>query len=180
MDAPATETYATSDFVTTWRNVVQDPAAFFATMPETGGLGEPLRFLVLCAGINALGTFLVSLLSGSGSISYALWAFVAVVAGAFLIAAALTLVTQHLFEGHAGFEPVFRAVAYGAAPSVAFWVPLVGVLARLYTWFLQVRGMERVQGLDAVRATLAVTVAWVAVWLVAREVGGAPLGWLGR
>ncbi len=175
MDAPATETYATNDFVTTWRNVVQDPAGFFATMPETGGLGEPLRFVVLCAAINAAGTFLVS-----WSISYALWAFVVLVAGSFLIAAALTLVTQHLFEGRAGFEPVYRAVAYGAAPSVAFWVPLLGVIARLYTWYLHVRGIERVQGLDAVRGTLAVTVAWVAVWLVAREVGGAPLGWLGR
>jgi len=60
MDAPATETYATNDFVTTWRNVVQDPAGFFATMPETGGLGAPLRFVVLCAAINAAGTFLVS------------------------------------------------------------------------------------------------------------------------
>ena len=175
MDAPETDTYATNDFVTTWRNVVQDPVGFFATMPESGGLGEPLRFVVLCAAINAAGTFIVH-----WSISYALWAFVVLVAGTFLVAAALTLVTQQLFEGRAGFEPVFRAVAYGAAPSVAFWVPLVGVLARLYTWFLHVRGMERVQGLDAVRATLAVTVAWVAVWLVAREVGGAPLGWLGR
>ena len=175
MDAPTTETYATNDFVTTWRNVVQDPVGFFATMPETGGLGEPLRFVLLCAAINAAGSFLLS-----WSISFAVWTFLVIVAGVSLIAVALTLLTQHLFDGHAGFEPVFRAVAYGAAPSALFFVPLVGVLARLYTWFLHVRGVERVQGLDAVRATLGVTLAWFAVWLVAREVGGAPLGWLGR
>jgi hypothetical protein len=88
-------------------------------------------------------------------------------------------VTQHLFEGRAGFEPVFRVVAWGSAPAVAFWIPRLGGLACLYAWYLHVRGVERVQNLEAARATLATTVAWVGVWLVVRGLAGAPLGWIG-
>jgi len=164
MDTPAADTFGTGDFVTTWRQVVQDPVGFFATMPETGGLAEPMRFLATCAAIDAAGAFLVS-----WSIAYALWALLALLVGSVLLAAALTLVTQHLFDGRAGFEPVFRAVAYGLAPAVAFWVPLLGSIACVYAWYLHVRGIERVQNLDAARATLATTVAWVGMWFVVRR-----------
>jgi len=172
MEAPADDVLATNDFVTTWRRVVQDPVGFFATMPETGGLGEPMRFLATCAAINAGFLFLLR-----WSIAHALWGFVMLIVGMVIIAAVMTLVTQHLFEGHAGFEPIFRAIAYGAAPSVAFWVPVLGTVAALYACFLHVRGIERVQGLDAVRAVLATAIAWVATILV---VGGFPVRWFGR
>jgi hypothetical protein len=174
MDAPAVETIGPTDFVTTWRQVTTDPVAFFALMPETGGLGDPLRFLAICAAIDAAGTFLVT-----WSLFAAIGAFLGLLVGSFLLAAALTLVTQHLFEGRAGFEPVFRVVAYGSAPAVAFWVPWVAAVACLYAWYLHVRGIERVQGLEVSRAVLATTIAWVAVWIVVRGLAGHPPGWIG-
>jgi hypothetical protein len=173
-DAPPTSFAAPPDFVTTWRHVVEDPGAFFATMPETGGLGEPLRFLATCAAIDAAGTLLVSL-----SLWHAIGAFLGVMVGSAVLAGALTLVTQNLFEGRQGFEPVFRVVAYGFAPVVGFWVPWLAIVPCLYAWFLHVRGIERVQGLDVTRAVVATTVAWAATWLVARGLSGAPLGWIG-
>jgi hypothetical protein len=109
----------------------------------------------------------------------ALAAFLGLIVGSFLLAAALTLVTQNLFDGHAGFEPVFRVVAYGSAPAVAFWVPWLAAIPCVYAWYLQVRGVERVQGLDALRAIVATTIAWVGVWFVARGLAGYPVGWLG-
>lgn len=174
MEMPAPETIAADDFVTTWRQVVQNPVGFFATMPESGGLGEPMRFLGICAAIDAAGTLLVTW-SLHATIAAAVWLLV----GSIVLAAVLTLVSQHLFEGRAGFEPVFRVVAWGSAPAVAFWIPRFGGLACLYAWYLHVRGVERVQNLDAARATLATTVAWVGVWLVVRGLAGAPLGWIG-
>jgi hypothetical protein len=167
METPTVDAIATGDFVTTWRQVMQDPAGFYATMPESGGLAEPMRFLATCAAIDAAGTFLVS-----WSVAAALWAFVVLVVAAVLLASALTLVTQQLFDGPAGFEPVFRAVAYGSAPAVVLWVPLLGGIACVYAWFLHVRGIERVQTLDAGRATLATTVAWAGLWLVVRGARG--------
>ena len=162
------------DFVTTWRQVVEDPGAFFATMPETGGLGEPMRFLAICAALDGAGTLLVSL-----SFWHALGAFIGIIVGSALLAAALTLVTQNLFEGRQGFEPVFRVVAYGSAPAVGFWVPWLATIPCVYAWYLHVRGIERVQGLDATRAVVATTVAWAATWIVVRGLSGASLGWIG-
>jgi len=170
MDEPVIDTIGTSDFVTTWRQVMQDPVGFFATMPESGGLGDPMRFLATCAAIDAAGTFLVT-----WSIGATIGAVVTLLVGSVLLAAALTLVTQHLFDGPAGFEPVFRAVAYGLAPSVAFWLPWLAAIPCVYAWYLHVRGIERVQNLDAPRATLATAVGWVGIWFVIRGLTGAPL-----
>lgn len=174
MEMPASDVVTSGDFMTTWRQVVQDPVGFFAAMPESGGLGEPFRFLATCAAIDAAGTLFVT-----WGIRAAIGAGIGLIVGTLVLAAILTLVTQHLFDGRAGFEPVFRAVAWGSAPAVAFWIPRLGGLACLYAWFLHVRGIERVQNLEAARATLATTVAWVGMWLVTQGLTGAPLGWIG-
>jgi hypothetical protein len=173
-DVPTTSVAAPTDFVTTWRQVVEDPTGFFATMPEAGGLGDPMRFLVTCAALDAAGTFLVT-----WSFWYALGTFIALVGGSILLATALTLVTQHLFEGPAGFEPVLRVVAYGSAPAVAFWLPWLAALPCAYSWYLHVRGIERVQGLEPMRAAVATVLAWAAMWLLFRGLSGEPLGWIG-
>src|SRR5262249_58503194 len=78
------------------------------------------------------------------------------VAGGFVAAAVLTLVAQHLFEGRAGFEPMFRVVAYAAAPIAFLWVPRLWAIPLLYSWYLQIRGVERGQQFDATRALLTV------------------------
>lgn len=172
MDAPTTDASAT-DFVTTWRQVVNDPAGFFATMPETGGLGDPLRFVAIVAGLDAAGALVTS--------PFHPWRAVLVLAalplGCLLVATVLTLVTQHLFDGRAGFEPVFRAVAYGSAPAVVYAIPLVGQIACGYAWYLQVRGIERVQSLQALPAVVATLVAWAGVWLLGQCLAAPPIGW---
>ena len=174
MDAPDAGAVTPTDYITAWRQVMQQPDAFFATMPETGGLGAPLGVLASCAALDAAGMLVVS-----QSFGMAVGTFVGLLIGTFVLAAALTLTSQHVVGGRAGFEPVFRVVAYGSAPAVFFWVPRVAVLACLYAFSLHVRGIERVQTLDPGRAALATVLAWVALWLVVRGLGGAPLGWIG-
>jgi hypothetical protein len=154
-------------FVDTWRRVMSDPRGFFADMPQAGGLQEPLAFLAVCAAADAVGTLLVCWRIGA-----MLGTFVAVVAAAFVAAAALTLVAQHLFDGRAGFEPTFRVVAYAAAPVVFLWLPRLWVIPLLYSWYLQVRGVERVQQFDATRAVLAVAVKSAALLVLAIGLGG--------
>jgi hypothetical protein len=140
-------------FLTTWQRVVTDPRGFFADMPETGGLGEPAAFLALCSGICGVGEAIVGL-----TIAGAIRSVAGEIAGAFAVAALLVLIAQHLFGGRAGFEPTFRVVAYSAAPLVAAWLPRIGPLALVWSWFLLVRGTERVQGFDTVRAVATVAV----------------------
>jgi hypothetical protein len=158
-------------FAETWKRVLSDPRGFFTEMPEAGGLREPMAFLASCAALNAAGIALVHLGLVTG-----LLAFVAHVAVAVILAVVLVLVAQHLFEGRAGFEPTLRVVAYAAAPTVFAWVPRLGVIAIVWGWFLMVRGLERVQGYDAVRAVLTVmTGVAVAVVALASIVGGPAL-----
>ena len=149
-------------FATTWRRVVTDPAGFFADMPETGGLGAPTACLAICAAANAAGHLLV----GAGVVGM-VWIFVAQVVGAYVAAALLVLISQNLFGGRAGFEPMFRVVAYAAAPRVFAWVPVLGVVAWVYGAYLTLRGLERVQGLDTTRAVLALVLAFGILWLLA-------------
>ena len=146
------------EFPTVWQRVVTDPHGFFADMPETGGLGQPLVFLAICAGINALGHLLFVVGIG-GMIGIFVWQMVA----AFTAAACSVLIAQNLFAGRAGFEPTFRIVAYAWAPLVIGWVPVVGRLAVLYTAYLLIRGLERVQAIDTARAVLTVVLTGVAL-----------------
>jgi hypothetical protein len=143
-------------FADTWRSVMSDPRTFFASMPTTGGLNEPLAFLAICAAIDAAGVLLVS-----WSVFATIGAFLWVVVAGFVIAGILTVVTQQLFGGREGFEPIFRVVAYAMAPAVFFWLPRLSVLAWIYSWFLQVRGVERVQGFEPANAVLSVAVGAV-------------------
>src|SRR5579875_2506800 len=128
-------------FAATWQRVVTDQRGFFAEMPETGGLRDPVVFLAICAALDAL----------------------------------LVLVAQYLLDGHAGFEPTFRAVAYGAAPLVLAWVPRLGVLALVWAAYLTVCGVERVQQLDRPRAALAVLIAVAVLAGIAATLAGRPM-----
>ena len=156
----------TTGFVDTWRRVMSDPRGFFGDMAQVGGLQDPLLFLVGIAALNALGTLLL-VWSLGGAISAFIWMIV----GAFVCAAALTLVAQHLFGGHAGFEPIFRVVAYASAPLVFLWLPILWVFALLYCWYLEIRGVERVNEFEATPAVLTVAITIGVLFLIAHALG---------
>ena len=159
------------EFPAVWQRVVTDPIGFFATMPETGGLGAPTVFLAICAGINAIG-HLLFFAGLSGMLGIFLWQVLA----AFAMATLFVLIAQNLFGGRAGFEPTFRVVAYSWAPLVLGWIPLVGRLALVYTAFLVIRGLERIQTLEPVRAVLTVLLAMGALWVLG--IIGVGRAWL--
>src|SRR5262249_11841019 len=138
------------------------PRSCFRARAQAGGRREPLAFLAGCAALDAVGTLLVSWRVGT-----VIGTFIAVIASAFVAAAALTLVAQNLFDGRAGFEPTFRVVAYATAPIVFLSVPRRSVLAPLYCCDLRVRGVERVQQFDTSRAVLAVAVKTVVLLVLA-------------
>ena len=140
-------------FTDTWRRVVTEPRAFFAEMPQVGGLRDPLLFLGLCAALNALGVMVWHM-----SLSAAIGTLLRSVLQGVVLAAVATLVAQQLFDGPAGFEPMFRVVAYAAAPLAVAWLPGLGVLAQVYAWLLAIRGVETVQRMDAAKAVMSVAI----------------------
>src|SRR5438034_1113930 len=160
---------STSPFRPWSRRVVTAPHGFFADMPQTGGLGGPTLFLALCAAINAAGRLLFA-----AGVRGMIASFVGQMVAAFVLAALLVLVAQNLFEGRGGYEPTFRVVAYAWAPLVVGWLPLVGSLALVYSAYLMLRGLERVQAQDTTRAALTLVISLAILWILARA--GRPIG----
>ena len=156
-------------FPALWQRVVTAPHGFFADMPQTGGLGGPTLFLALCAAINAAGRLLFA-----AGVRGMIASFAGQMVAAFVLAALLVLVAQNLFEGRGGYEATFRVVAYAWAPLVVGWLPLVGSLALVYSAYLMLRGLERVQAQDTTRAALTLVISLAILWILARA--GRPIG----
>lgn len=166
---------AATGFADAWRRVITDPRGFYADMPLAGGLGDAFGFLAITVSIDAAG----HLLTGCGVVG-SLGLFATGLVGAFLLATVLTLVAQHLFDGPAGFEPTFRAVAYASAPAVLFWLPHLGGLAALYAGYLLIRGLERVHSFDGTRAVLTLLIGVAVLGVLAGAVVGRHHHWMRR
>jgi hypothetical protein len=133
-----------------WRRVMSEPRRFFEDMPVTGGLQNPLIFLLLCLAISAAGFLLI------GPRALAIWVIVIGLVRAFRGALVLMVVARQVFRGTGDYEATFRAIAYGSAPVVLIWLPLIRPLVVLYALFLIIIGLERVQAFDATKAVLSV------------------------
>jgi hypothetical protein len=96
------------------------------------------------------------------------------IVAALVMAALFVLIAQNLFDGRGGFEPTFRIVAYAWAPLVVYWVPLLGVLAWVYSAYLLLRGLERAQRLDTTRAALTLVIAVAILWVLRSVRTGGP------
>jgi hypothetical protein len=162
-----TEQFAES-FIGVWQRVVTDPRGFFQDMPIRGGIQAPLLFLVGCLVLAALGYVIV----GPRTIGLGLifWGTVR----SFLYAVVFLLIARHVFSGTADFEANYRVVAYASAPLALMWLPIVGGLTFLYTIFLVIVGIERINGFDAVKSVLTVLLASVVVIVVGWTLGFHP------
>lgn len=147
-----TEQFAES-FIGVWKRVVTDPRGFFQDMPIRGGIQSPLLFLVACLVCAALG-YLVIGPRGFG-LSLVFWGTVR----SFLYAAVFLVVARQIFSGTADFEATYRVIAYATAPMALMFLPVVGILTFVYTMFLVIVGLERVNGFDAVKSVLTVLLA---------------------
>jgi hypothetical protein len=166
-------------FIGVWKRVVTDPRGFFQDMPVRGGIQSPLLFLVGCLIAAALGYLIVGP-RGFG-LGLVFWGTVR----SFLYALVFLLVARHVFAGSADYEANYRVVAYATAPMVFMWIPWIGQLTFLYTLFLVIVGLEKVNGFDAVRSVLTVLLASVVLVAVGWAFGlhhhgyyhhGVPMG----
>jgi hypothetical protein len=91
------------------------------------------------------------------------------------------LVARNVFAAGADFEASYRVVAYASAPLALMWLPLVGSWTFLYTIFLVIVGLERVNGFDAVKSVLTVVLASVVVMVISWTFGlhPHPMGTMG-
>lgn len=140
-------------FVQVWRKVMLDPRGFYREMPSTGGFENPLIFLVVCGLLYFVMKLIVGGFAGGAN------AFFLVVLTYIFGPGILMLACQFLFQGEGDYEGSLRVCAYAGASLVLAWVPVLGVFAYLYGFYLIFLGAEKVHKLDTTKAAIATLIA---------------------
>jgi hypothetical protein len=161
--------------------VFSDPEKFFNSV-KGEDLGEPVKYYLILLLIPTLFITLMSSLFLSGLFSTLAWYMPDIetmpamilqtlgpIAGLFvggmfyismavgsIISAVILHVIIYLFGGKKGFVNTYKATAYGNTPSVLFsWIPMVNIIFGLWSWYLVVKGLSKLQGLTMGMALLA-------------------------
>ena len=170
------------------RRVVLQPVRFFAGMPRSGPLLNPLIFAAVCIEISALLSALLVLAGiqqnpgfnpnpqnalpsvftpGSALASI----IVAPIFGAIglFIAAAIQQLLVRLIVGtnNSGFGSTFRVASYTQVTGLVNWIPIVGPLLSLYGLYLAIVGIREAHGTTTGKAALVILIPFAVVLVVA-------------
>ena len=176
-------------FIETTQQVLTAPAAFFRSMPVTGGIGAPLLYAVIAGYIGHVASALYSFIlqstlgsswqfgrgsdlerylpmlsSGMGLIFQILFGPL-LLAIVLFIAAGIVHVCLMLLGGATnGFEATFRVVAYAEGTSVVRIVPVCGDLIYIfYCLVVSIIGLSEAHRISGLKATAAVLLPVVLV-----------------
>ena len=177
-----------NSFVDVVRRVVLQPVGFFAGMPRSGPLLNPLLFAVICIEISVLLSALLVLTGvqqnpgfnpnpqnalpsvftrGAALPSIVLSPILGAI-GLF-IAAAIQQLLVRLIVGTAnsGFGATFRVASYTQVTSLVNWIPIVGPLLSLYGLYLAIVGIREAHGTTTGKAALVILIPFAVVLVVA-------------
>ena len=171
-DAAASEFEINEPFTTllsTTRAVLFSPQRFFDELPPDGPLGAPVLYFLICSAITAVInvvaslTFLVvpvGIALATGSLDAGLFVnvltifvFTALVALPLLFVAGFfaSMLILHAFirliagRDQKGLPATLRVSCYAvAAPVAVVWIPLAGILAVFYCFYLHTTGLKQV------------------------------------
>ena len=173
-------------FADTVRRVVLQPVGFFAALPRSGSLLNPLIFALICTEISAiLGGILRLAGVGEGFVAgYGLqvpenqdfgefigsviFAPIGGVIGVFVVAGiAHLLVILVVGATRSGFGATFRVASYTGVTALVSWIPIIGWLLSLYGIYLSVVGIREMHGTTTGKAVLVVLIPMVVVLVLA-------------
>jgi hypothetical protein len=185
-----------SSFVDVVRRVTLHPITFFAEIPRRGGFLSPLLFAIICGEISAILGGLLSLLLGVGG-TQGFQSFLnpigvytdylgfigTLIAVPFVVAISLfiyagifhLLVRLIVGAGNSGYEATFRVPSYATVVSLVSWIPIIGLLASLYSLYLQIVGLREIHETTTGKA-IWVFVAYIVVVIVLGGIIGAVVG----
>jgi hypothetical protein len=188
--------YSLGSFVDVVQRVVLGPVRFFAGLPRSGTLLNPLVFALICIVISALLSGLLvltgvqqspgfnpnpqnaipSTFAPASALASILFAPIGGAIGLFVAAAIQQfLVRLVVGENNSGFASTFRVASYSQVTGLVNWIPIIGPLLALYGLYLAVVGIREVHGTTTGKAALVVLIPFAAVLLVALIV----LAWVG-
>jgi hypothetical protein len=169
-------------FADTVRRVVLQPVRFFAELPRSGSLLNPLIFALICTEISAiLGGILRLAGVGEGFVTgygfqvpenqdfgefigSVIFAPIGGVIGVFVVAGIAQLLVRLVVGAtNSGFGATFRVASYTGVTSLVSWIPIIGWLLSLYGIYLAVVGIREMHGTTTGKAVLVVLIPVIVV-----------------
>lgn len=164
------------DIIEQARGFILDPVETFRNT-RGDDLGEAIKYYAVILAVYAVLTGLMAMVGsdayidipgfvGTVGIGTAIGIIVATFVGeiiGLLVISLIVHVLVALFIGGNGIEATARALAYASTPSMLFgWIPLVGLLAFVWTVILSVIGIREFHETTTGRAAVAVVLPVVA------------------
>ncbi len=197
-DAAAGEFEINEPFTTllsTTRAVLFSPQRLFDKLPPDGPLGAPVLYFLICSAITAVInvvaslTFLaapVGIALATGSLDAGLFVnvltifvFTALVALPLLFVAGFfaSMLILHAFirliagRDQKGLPATLRVSCYAvAAPVAVAWIPLAGILAVFYCFYLHTTGLKQVHRIATSRSLGAILILAALLFVLAAVV----------
>ena len=141
------------------KTVLTAPREFFRTMPVKGGFIQPLLFLFVSATVFSI-LQAISKLNFFVLFTAMFSSFVNV-----FVASAVIAFACSKMGGKGTFEGTFRVIAYGKATLLFAWlslgpIPIGGIVSLIYSVYLNILGIEKVQKMPRKSvATLLIVIA---------------------
>jgi hypothetical protein len=188
--------------IETTKQVLSQPAAFFRSMPVTGGVSSPLLYAIIVGYVGLFASSIYNLVfrsvltsslsrmggnsdmerlasymqGGAGLVVNLIFGPVFIAVGVFLSAGIFHLALLALGGAARGFEATFRVAAYCQAASIFNIIPGCGGLVGLvYTIVLLVIGLSEAQGISRGKAAAAVLVPFVLICCCCSAIVGAAI-----
>jgi hypothetical protein len=174
-----------SSLLSTTRDVLFSPRRFFDGLPPDGPLGAPVLYFLICSAItaviNTVATLAFLAVPAGMALATGSWdaelvvrllaifvlASLVAVPVLFVVGFFVSVPIQHLLillvagRDQKGLSATLRVSCYSVgAPVAVAWIPLAGILAIFYCFYLHATGLKRVHGISTGRsigATLMLT-----------------------
>jgi hypothetical protein len=159
-------------FIGVVKTVLAKPGDFYQNMPASGGYSAPVIFLAVCLAVSGV----ISAVIAGVNVGLFLKFIIAGLIFSFIGAGILQFIARQFFEGKGSYEGMYRVVAYSGAVNLLAWIPIVGFLAGLYGFYLQIVGVEKVHKITTGQAVVTVLIAFVVYLILALLVGGLFFG----
>ncbi|HEX2181897.1 MAG TPA: YIP1 family protein [Rubrobacteraceae bacterium] len=170
------------------RGVVLQPVRFFAGIPRSGPLLNPLVFAVICLEISAILSALLVLAGvqenpgfnpnpqnalpsvftpGSALASIVLTPIFGAI-GLFVAAAIQQLLVRLIIgANNSGFGATFRVASYTQVTGLVNWIPILGPLLSLYGLYLAIVGIRETHNTTTGKAALVILIPFAVVLVIA-------------
>lgn len=157
-----------NSFIGVAKTVLTKPDDFYQHMPTTGGFVSPVGFLAACLAV--LSIIAVVIIGGN---PFVFFKFLIIgLIFSFIGAGVLHYIAQKFFAGKGDYEGTYRVVAYAGAVNLLVWIPILGILAALYGFYLQLVGLEKTHGITRSQAGITIVIALAVYILLSHLAGG--------